>query len=59
MKTVNLIPIRNHLEPRRLRLSAMEEARRIERQERRGDICAIILAVIIGALCAWLTWLLI
>lgn len=54
---INLVPIRNHLE-HRLRLTAIEESRRLERKIVRNERAIMTVGVVIGCLAGWLAYLL-
>ncbi len=57
MKTLNLVPIRNHLEHRE-RLTALQESLRLERKALRNERAIMAVGVVLGALAGWLAYLL-
>lgn len=54
---IDLTLIRNHLEHRE-RLTALEEARRLERRAVRNERCIMAVGIVLGALAGWLAYLL-
>lgn len=54
---IDLTIIRNHLEHRE-RLSALEEARRLERKVLRNERAILAVGVVLGILAGWLAYLL-